>query len=137
MKNALLTILILLLVLPALITWAPHGTVHALHDHQGSHHQAEQNTHKVDHTAHDDHSTDLNIATYYSDYLHVDLHSQNKTLLKAPDFDTQDANFALQSEVNQPMHFNVAFVQSRAPPDWRQPRFNSTPIFLATQRQRI
>ena len=144
MKNGLFTILILLFVLPAFTPWLPHGAVHALHDHQAKHHGAESHGHG--HEGHDHnevkkqavhHPIQFDAVTYFSDYLHVDLQSPEHSVLKAPVLDTHDIGYTLAAVIYPMPRYELASVQSRAPPDTRRHRPDKTPLYLSTQRLRI
>lgn len=148
MKNGLFTILILLFVLPAFTPLLPHGAVHALHDHQAKHHGAESHGHKHDreHEGHDHdavneqavhHPIHFDAVTYFSDYLHIDLQNPEHAVLKAPLLDTHDIDYTLAPVINLMPRYELASVQSRAPPDTRRQRPDKTPLYLSTQRLRI
>ena len=149
MKNAFFSVLIALLVLPAFTPWMPHGMVHALHNHQESHHQSRQQAdqgHGHDHAAHDHetqtqasdhHPIILDVVTYFSEYLHVDLQSPDQVVLKAPTPDLHDIVFILPADIKPQHRYEQASAQSRAPPDWRWHRPDNTPLYLSTQRLRI
>lgn len=145
MKNSFLTILIMFFVLPAFTPWLPHGAAHALHDHQAKHHGAEEN-HSHGYEGHEHHAENeqavhhpihFDAVTYFSDYLHVDLQSPEQTVLKAPALDTHDIDYPLVAAINPMPRYELASVQSRAPPDMRRLRPDKTPIYLSTQRLRI
>ena len=139
----------ILLVLPAFTSWMPHGIVHALHDHQESHHQSRQQHdqgHGHSHAAHDHetqtqasdhHLVNLDAVTYFTDFLHVDLQSPDQVVLKAPTLDLHDMSFILPTDIEPQSRYELASVQSRAPPDWRRHRPDNTPLYLSTQRLRI
>jgi len=150
MKNLVALSCILLLAFPAFVPWMPHGTIHALHDHSQSHHASNAHTgdaHEHGHTAHEHdqqsaesthHAINLDVVTYFNDYLHVDLRSADQVVLAAPAQDTQDIDFTLANDL-LPQQFELASVKSRGPPpdyDWRQ-RPSDTPLYLSTQRLRI
>lgn len=144
MKNGFLTILIMLFALPAFTPWLPHGSVHALHDHQTEHHQVESHGHL--HDSHDHgtqtqvsshHPINLDAVSYYSDFLHVDLKSPEQIILKAPTLDTQDIDYTFTAVIKPTPRYQLASVQSRAPPDTRRHSPDKTPLYLSTQRLRI
>lgn len=145
MKNGFLTILIMLFVLPAFTPWLPHGAVHALHDYQAKHHGEESHSHGHeghDHNAETEqaavhHPIQFDAITYFSDYLHVDLQSPEQTVLKTPTPDTHDIDYPLAAVINPIQRYELASVQSRAPPDTRRLRPDKTPLYLSTQRLRI
>lgn len=144
MKNILFSVLITLLVLPAVTPWLPHGAVHALHDYQAKHHGAESHSHG--HKGHNHHAKSeqavhhpihFDAVTYFSDYLHVDLQNPGQSVLKAPLFDTYDIDYTITAVINPIPRYELASVQSRAPPDTRRLRPDKTPLYLSTQRLRI
>lgn len=144
MKNGFLTILIMLFVLPAFTPWLPHGAVHALHDHQAKHHGEESHSHG--HEGHDHeaeqgqavhHPIHFDAVTYFSDYLHVDLQSPDQTALKAPSLDKHDIDYTIAAIIKPMPRYELASVQSRAPPDTRRLRPDKTALYLSTQRLRI
>ena len=144
MKNGLLTILIMLFALPAFTPWLSHGAVHALHDHQAKHHGAESHGHGHEGHNHDTvseqavhHPIQFDAVSYFSDYLHVDLQSPEQTVLKAPALDTHNIDYTLADVVSLAPRYELASVQSRAPPDMRRVRPDKTPLYLSTQRLRI
>lgn len=142
MKNGLLTILTLLLVLPAFSPWLPHGAVHALQDHQAKHHGGDNHGHS--HGEYDavktqslDHAIRFDAVSYFSDFLHVDLQSPNHSAVKAPVFDTYDIDYAPMAAFSHMARYELASVLSRAPPDNYRLRPDKTPVYLSTQRLRI
>ncbi len=150
MKNAFFSVLITLLVLPAFTPWMPHGMAHALHDRQENHHesanQPDKAEHGHDHALHDHdkqmqasnhHAINLDVVTYFSEYLHVDLQSPDNITLTAPTHDSQDIDFTFSANLPSQHRYVLSSVQSRAPPDWRWHRPDNTPLYLSTQRLRI
>jgi hypothetical protein len=143
-ENGFLTILIMLFVLPAFTPWLSHGAVHALHDHQAKPHGEESHSH--DHEGHDHdtaseqavhHPIHFDAVTYFSDYLHVDLQSPGQTVFKAPALDRYDIDYTVMVAIDPMPRYELASVQSRAPPDMRRLRPDKTPLYLSTQRLRI
>jgi hypothetical protein len=145
MKNIFYSVLVSLLVLPAFAAWLPHGTMHALHEHQAEHHSVET-SHK--HEGHDHkvqeqeqeaahHSITMDVVTYFSEYLHVDLQSPDQITLTAPARDHQDIHFTLMTSLSSQHRQGLTSVHGRATPDWRWHRPNNTPLYLSTQRLRI
>ena len=151
MKNVFFSVLIALLVLPAFTPWMPHGVLHALHDHQESHHQSLTLSSKTaqghQHVANDHgtqtqassgyHPINLDVITYFNEYLHVELQSPDQITLTAPAQDNHDIAFVLPADIEPHQRYELTSVQSRAPPDWRRYRPDSAPVYLATQRLRI
>jgi hypothetical protein len=144
MRNAFFSVLITLLVLPAFAPLLPHGAAHAFHDHQAQHHGVQNHGHaheEHDHKAQTQevahHPINLDVVTYFSDYLHVDLQSPDQVVLKAPTPDSQDTLLILPADIEPQHRYELASAQSRAPPDWRRYRPENTPLYLSTQRLRI
>lgn len=149
MKNVFYSILMTLLVLPAFTPWLSHGVVHALHDHQESHHQSyatNETDHEHRHDAHDHdiqtqatnhHPISLDAVSFYSDFLHVDLQKVNQFTFNAPVPDFQDFDYTISKALPLPNLYELALVQSRAPPDWRRLHSEQLSHYLLTQRLRI
>lgn len=141
MKNLILLSFILLLAFSAFVPWMPHDALQALHVQQESHHAISadhQKSHKQDHTQQSvHHPVHFDVVTYFSDYLHVDLQSPQQTVLKAPALDTYDIDYTITAAINPTQRYELASVQSRAPPDTRRLRADKTPLYLSTLRLRI
>ncbi|OUT89446.1 MAG: hypothetical protein CBB87_12365 [Micavibrio sp. TMED27] len=142
MMNLIRTVLLLLMVMPAFTPWLPHSAVHALHDHQAQHHGAENHGHG--HEGHDHeskqiihHAIQFDAASYFSDYLHVELQSPEQLSFEAPVLDTQAIDYTLAKVINPIPSYELISVQSRVPPDARRLRPDKTPLYLSTQRLRI
>lgn len=141
--NLIRTVLLLLMVMPAFTPWLPHGAVHALHDHQTQHHGVEEN-HGHGHEGHDHeskqivhHAIQFDAASYFSDYLHVELQSPEQLTFEAPTLDTYDIDYTITEVINPIPSYGLISVQSRGPPDARRLRPDKTPLYLSTQRLRI
>jgi len=151
MKNLLLSFLIMLMALPALLPWMPHGALHALHEQRASHnerssHSGDAHQHEQQHLAsgHADHVVEsghheiaIDIVTYFNDYLKVDLQTTDQIAFTAPSQDMQDLDFDIAANFLLPQRFELALVQNRAPPNWQGTILNHTPIYLSTQRIRV
>lgn len=57
--------------------------------------------------------------------------------IKAPALDTYDIDYTIPAAINPMPHYELASVQSSAPPDARRLRPDKTPLYLSTQRLRI
>jgi hypothetical protein len=116
-----------------------HGAIHALHNHQTKHHGEESHGHGHDavneQAVH--HPIHFDTVTYFSDYLHVDLQSPQQSVLKAPTSDMHDIDYPLAAVINPIQRYELASVQSRAPPDTRRLRPDKKPLYLSTLRLRI
>lgn len=147
MKNAFYSILITLFVLPAFVPWLSQCAIHALHDHQEIHHQSHavsQNEHNHDSHNYDTetqarnhHSINLDIVSFYTDFLHVDLQKTEQLSFNVSTTDLLDFDYTVIKTVPIPNAYELAFAQSREPPDWRWYEPNKTPLYLSTQRLRI
>lgn len=144
MKNGFLTILIMLFVLPAVAPMLSHGSFHVLHDHHASHHGGKHHDHSHHEHKHKEqaqtevhHVAHFDIVTFFSDYLHVDLKSPGQSVLKAPALETYDIDYIITAAIKPIPRYELASVQSRAPPDTRRLRPDKTPLYLSTQRLRI
>ncbi len=142
MKRVLTILLIMLIALPAFLQVMPHGIDHALH--QSKTHHA-QNHHGHDHDEHhghkvhdkDHHAINLDIVTFYDEYLHADLQAPDQITLSAPEHDTQDIKFDIAVNIAPTSRYELSPLQSRAPPDWQSFRAEKTPLYLSTLRLRI
>ena len=144
MKNLIILLFVFLVAFPAFTPLFSHGTIHALHDHQAKYHSEESHSHGYEGHDHDavneqavHHPIQFDAITYFSDYLHVDLQSPQQSVLKAPAPDTHDIDYTLTAVINPIQRYELASVQSRAPPDTRRLRLDKTPLYLSTQRLRI
>ncbi len=144
MKNVFFSVLMALLVMPAFTPLMSHDGVHAMHDRQSNHHDKEEHAHG--HEGHDHfaeseqavhHSINFDAATYFTDYLHVDLQNPNSVVLKAPTLQTQKTGFLLVAVNNPNQRYKSVLASSRTPPDWRWYEPDKTPLYLSTQRLRI
>ncbi len=142
MKRAFIALLITIMALPAFLQVMPHGVDHALHQSK-THHV--QNTHghnhgdHHEHEVHDEnhHAINLDIITYYDEYLHADLQSPDQMTLKQPVADVQDIDLDVTANIALASRDELFAIRSRAPPDWRRLKPESTPLYLSTQRLRI
>lgn len=140
MKSFLSAFLALLFILPTFGPWMPHDALRTLHVQQESHHQ-----NSIDHAHHDhdtqakaSHSVHFDIATFFSDYLHVDLKNIDHVSLSAPTHDSHATDYMMVADILQPSLSPSSGIQSTGPPDydWRMFR-PDIPVYLATQRLRI
>jgi hypothetical protein len=144
MKNFIILLFVFLMAFPAFTPLLSHGAIHALHDHQAKHHGEESHGHGHEGHDHDavneqavHHPIHFDTVTYFSDYLHVDLQNLQQTVLKSPALDTHDIDYPLAAVINPIQRYELASVQSRAPPDTRRLRPDKTSLYLSTQRLRI
>jgi hypothetical protein len=145
MKKIIYTLLIALLILPALVPWMPHGVVHAMQDYQKSHHQTNSQIETTNHDhanikhtqASGHHPIHLDAVTYFSDFLHVDLQTPEQIALKSPNVDSHDFDFPVIADLQITLNYKPDNTHSRAPPDWRHFRPDNIPPYSSTQRIRI
>lgn len=151
MRNYIATVMLVLLMLPAFLPFAPHKTAHALYEahvaHHGdtSHHSQAQMEHSHsdtgDHTSITDedihHGIPTDMASYYSDFLHVDLrHADADSLVPLINLD-QDIDYDLTADIAAQSRYELAYLQSRAPPDTHVYDQDYSSLYLETLRLRI
>jgi len=166
MKKFLSILLITLLVLPAFISWLPHGVIHALHGNNIEHYFAGSHGHSNDEHVHNDkahdhhlhgnenlinanhlnhrhsqlsdhHSIYFDLTAYYSDYLNVDLQRISKTSVDSSGFDLYDIDTIIVVNIKPHHHYDLPPSKTRIPIDWQLSGANDTPPYLSTQRLRI
>jgi hypothetical protein len=139
MKKLLSLMLVCMLVLPALAPWMPHGAMHALHDNHIAADHSFTHTHSHDdhlHSTDTHHPINVDIVSYYKDYLHVDLKKPEKTLTQLPLLDLQHLDILLPLAI-YPVRDTLAYLHNRAPPDYALQQPDKLPLYLSTQRLRI
>lgn len=142
--------LVLGLLLPALLPLTPHSAVHALYDaHVLQHAQIKHhNEIEIGHFHENENDSDIehenlihhspiDFATYYEDFLHIDLKNSDQTVFISTQIPTYDVdnNFAVSIFGNK--QFKITTFQKLGPPDGliSNPDFSS--IYLTTLRLRI
>tara|TARA_B100000508_G_C11453636_1_gene275525 strand:- start:1104 stop:1535 length:432 start_codon:yes stop_codon:yes gene_type:complete len=139
-----------LLMFPAVLPFAPHKTVHAVYDshvtssHGGTSHHAQSNHSHNDHEggehlAHDyqEHGFSADMASYYSDILHVDLRQADAgPQVPVMDLD-QDIDYDLSADIAQQTRYELASLQTRAPPIKLAHTQDHSSLYLETLRLRI
>lgn len=150
MRNCITTFLILGLLLPAFLPLAPHTAVHALYDAHVIQH-SETNHHykpETDHYHEHDHDSDvgreninhhvpIDFASYYEDFLHIDLKNTNKDILMSNITSNQDIDYDLDFDIVESKPFVLRYQQKRGPPIGHYLVTQHPPIFLTTLRIRI
>ncbi len=149
MRKTVVLTLVLMLVLPAFLQVMPHGVDHALQrakaTHLDHHHRSDsvfpghESHGSHEHAAHQsDHPfINLDVVTFYKDYLHVDLKAPEPASLEASQRDHHKITFPAAFAVATLPSLAASFARSRAPPQWRSPKREHLPLFLLTQRIRI
>jgi len=141
MKKTLVALLAIIIVLPAFLQVMPHGVDHALHQTK-VHSSAVNHGHNHDdhgHATHDDmhHAINLDVVTFYDEYLHVNLQTPDQVIVELPDLNTENISFDIIAHNAPVSRHELSSVQSRSPPDWRSFRAENTPLYLSTLRFRI
>lgn len=139
MKKLLGALLVLFLALPAITVLMPHEVLQVLHTQKENHHSipiehADQDLHvsgTFDHVIH------LDVASFFNDYLHVDLKNTDSGTVNISAQDTVHFDYFIPAE-------NIAFsiypsnVNSTGPPEYRDYiPYSAQSIYLTTQRIRI
>lgn len=145
MKRFLGALLVLLMLLPAVAPWLPHGAVAILHDQQAHHADiahADGHDHgyplpdtdrpeKPDHKAHMD-------ALTFLDSLHVDLKNPPSGKILSGAVATQDMPAVLPQNLLTPAMLSADLKRGQGPP-LRETlaSYHGAPVYLATLRLRI
>jgi hypothetical protein len=159
MKKTLSLLLIFLLVSPAFASWLPHSVIHSLHNiniehlSTGSHHHSphehnhdnstdnstDNNTgYNTDLNIDDHHPINIDVVTYFSDYLNADLQRVIPNTLEISSVDVDQIDFvALVTAIEN-------YRDNDSPPSNSHISSNSKifglsklPLYLSTQRLRI
>tara|TARA_R110000868_G_scaffold1211_2_gene9376 strand:- start:104342 stop:104770 length:429 start_codon:yes stop_codon:yes gene_type:complete len=142
MKRGLYFILALVILFPAFTQWMPHDSIHAVQQHFSEHHAKSDDNHihhNHDHTENQTHPLQLDIVSYYNDYLHVDLTVTDNSntqvnIKKSPDHNNGFV-LATISETHRILTSNS--VDVALPPDMGQYLPYNLPLYLSTQRFRL
>ncbi|MGB3364479.1 MAG: hypothetical protein WBB48_06855 [Thermodesulfobacteriota bacterium] len=150
MRNYVSAYLILALVLPSLLPLAPHSAVHALYDAHIVHH-VDSSHHKVTkfdhfhehqndpHAEHKNvnHSFPTDLASYYKDFLHVDIKNTDKDNSISKLMFAQDFDYDLADDITVSSFYRARSHLVRGPPAGHafEPNFSS--LYLTTLRLRI
>ena len=150
MRNCTIAFLVLGLLLPTFLPFAPQNVVHALYDAHivhhidSSHHQephldkfhSEGNcSYNEEKDVHHHIPTDL--ASYYEDILHIDLKNSDQDSSITKLISDQNFEYDLVSEISTSGIYDVVPYQKRGPPNGAvfDPDFSS--LYLTTLRIRI
>lgn len=148
MRNFTITLLVLGLLLPAFLPLAPHTAVHALHDAHVTQHKESAHHYRthLDHLHENDsdiehedfnHHSPIDFATYYEDFLHIDLKSSDQTVLISELVPARNLDYDFDVSMFSNYPIKITSFQKRGPPNGLvfQPNFSS--IYLTTLRIRI
>ena len=142
--------MLVILMLPAFLPFASHDTLHAIHDshafHQQDSHNRDGHGHQRDHHENDHlnetvtnahHPIAIDIVSYYSDFLHVDLRQTDSApLVPVVDLD-QDIDYDMTADIAAQSRYELASLRLRAPPDKHVYNQDYSPLYLTTLRLRI
>lgn len=145
-KKTLSIFIMALVVMPAFFVFLPHDIAHALHagyhqsyDHrdytQGQKHCSHSHEEQAPESVH--HPIQLDIITYYNDYLQIDLQRHAQAFLTYPVEYNQDIELTLHLNLLPQQCCSPASLQNSPPSDWRESKQENTSIYLFTQRLRI
>ena len=151
MNRLLCAVLMCVLMLPAFLPFAPHEAAHALYEAHLDHHDdtSHHSLAHVDHSHSDTsgnpfitdedihHGIPTDIASYYSDFLHVDLRQADTDLLVPLIIIDQDTDFDITANISVKSGYELSSVRSRAPPDTHVHDQDSSSLYLETLRLRI
>jgi len=121
MRNFIFTFLVLALLLPAFLPLAPHSAVHALYDAHTVHHVDSfdhngaqfDNFHEHDNV---NHNAPIDLASYYKDFLHIDLKNTDQNVLISTLISDQDFDYDIAVEIFTNSPYQVTSHQKRGPP---------------------
>jgi len=150
MRNCIAAFLVLGLLLPALLPLAPHNAVHALYDaHIVQHaHTTYHNEIQMDHFLENEndascdheniyHHTPIDFASYYEDFLHIDLKHTNKDILLSNLTSNQDIDYDLDVDIVENKPYVLRSQQKCGPPIGHDYITVFPSIYLTTLRIRI
>lgn len=142
--------MVLGLLLPAFLLLAPHTVVHALYDSHviqhsdTNHHYKPENDlyHENEHDSDVDHENinhhvPIDFASYYDDFLHIDLKTTNKDKLLSKITSNQDIDYVLDVDIVDSKQYVLRYQQKRGPPIGHYFVKNYPSIYLTTLRIRI
>lgn len=138
------------LLLPTFLPFAPHVVVHAMYDAHLVHHlgSSRHNEIEIDHShgiendlyaEHKDidHKVPIDFASYYKDFLHIDLKNTDQTVLVSKLIPTRDIDYDLAVNMFEDRQVKLATLQKRDPPIGHiyEPKLSF--LYLTTLRIRI
>lgn len=150
MRNYTIALLVLGLLLPTFLPFAPHAAVHAMYDAHIVHHLdlSPHSEIEIDHshgTENDlqaeheniDHHIPTDFATYYKDFLHIDLKNTDQQSLFSDLIPEQDIKFDLSVNTATSSLYRISSYQRRGPPIGHVYEPNQSSLYLTTLRIRI
>lgn len=150
MRNYVIAFLILGLLLPTFLPFAPHVAVHAMYDAHIVRHldSSPHNGIEIDHshgtendlyTEHEDidHHVPTDFASYYKDFLHIDLKNTDQANLISKLISVQDIGYDLTVDIAKTRLYKTTSHMRRGPPVGHVYKPNSSSLYLTTLRIRI
>ena len=147
MRNFVSSLLVLAFLIPAFLPIAPDNAVHAMYDahilHQAGSSHLDEKHHVKFHSEgecfyveHEDfpHHIPTDLASYYSDFLHIDLKNADKHDLAADLNSSQDYDYDLVAVTIHNNVYGPRYLQKRGPPTdyFYKPDFSN--LYLTTLR---
>lgn len=150
MRNFIIGFVVLGLLLPTFLPFAPHIAVHAIYDAHIVRHLDSSPHNDIDinhshgtendlYTEHEDidHHIPIDFASYYKDFLHVDLKTTDQQSLFPELIPEQGIDYDLSVDLAESSLYKFAACHRRGPPMGHvyEPNFSS--LYLTTLRIRI
>lgn len=148
MRNYIIAFLILGLLLPTFLPFAPHVAVHAMYDAHIVRHLDLSPHNEIDHihgTENDlnaehediDHRVPTDFASYYKDFLHIDLKNTDQANLISKLISVQDVDYNLTADIAKTRLYKVTSFMRRGPPIGHVYEPNLSSLYRTTLRIRI
>lgn len=150
MRNCTIALLVLGLLLPTFLPFAPHVAVHAMYDAHIVRHldSSPHNEIEIDHshgsendlyTEHEDinHHVPIDFASYYKDFLHIDLKNTDQSMFISTLIPNYDIDYDLAVNMFENRLVKLTSLQKRGQPIGHvyEPKLSS--LYLTTLRIRI
>ena len=151
MRNIVATVILVFFVMPALLPFASHDTLHVIHNSYASHHRDnpinEEHAHSHDHDV-SDHATNragisvhhpisLDVVSYYEDLLHVELQQARNLPFTPPSLLRDTVGYDHMAVLSTAKPHRLTAIQARAPPDTHIYIQDYSTLYLTTLRLRI
>ena len=150
MRNFTIAFLVLGLLLPTFLPFAPHIAVHAMYDAHIVHHVGSSPHNGIDinhshgtendlYTEHEgiDHHIPIDFASYYKDFLHIDLKTTDQQSLFLELIPDQGIDYDLSVDTAKNSLYKLAAYHRRGPPIGHVYEPNLSSLYLTTLRIRI
>lgn len=151
MRSLIIALLVFALLLPAFLPIAPHKAAHALYDAHVIHHVSSSHHNYGTHIEYfHDHENDFyndhenfnhglptDFASYYKDFLHIELKKEDQNVLISKIISAQDIEYDLTVDISQSSIYELKYHQKRGPPLGYVFETNFSSLYLTTLRLRI